>query len=102
MLPLYLDSPMASKATEVFRHHPEAYDEETAELLRHGDTPLDYPNQTETRKLPDSQAIAHAPRPYMIVASNGMLTGGRVLGHLRLLIDDPNATILFLGYPGEG
>src|SRR6185295_13108168 len=61
-----------------------------------------YPNQTETRKLPDSQAIAHATRPYMIVASNGMLTGGRVLGHLRNLIGDPDATLLFVGYQGEG
>lgn len=102
LLPLYLDSPMASKATDVFRRHPEAYDEETAKLLRDGDTPLDYPNQTETRKLPASQAIAHATRPYMIVASNGMLTGGRVLGHLRNLIGDPDAVLLFVGYQGEG
>jgi metallo-beta-lactamase family protein len=102
MLPLYLDSPMASKATEVFRHHPEAYDEETAALLRSGDTPLDYPRQVETRNLKDSQAIAHAPRPYMIVASNGMLTGGRVVGHLRNLVDDPDAVLLFVGYQGEG
>jgi metallo-beta-lactamase family protein len=50
----------------------------------------------------DSQKIEHARRPYMIVASNGMLTGGRVLGHLRLLIDDPKATLLFVGYQGEG
>ena len=55
-----------------------------------------------TRDVQDSQAIAPAPRPYMIVASNGMLTGGRVLGHLRNLIGDPNATILFVGYQGEG
>jgi Cft2 family RNA processing exonuclease len=102
LLPLYLDSPMASKATDVFRHHPEAYDEETAKLLRQGETPLDYPLQTETRKLEDSQAIAHATRPYMIVASNGMLTGGRVLGHLRNLIGDPDAVLLFVGYQGEG
>src|SRR4029077_5958442 len=43
-----------------------------------------------------------AKRPYMIVASNGMLTGGRVVGHLRHLIDDPTATILFVAYQGEG
>jgi metallo-beta-lactamase family protein len=93
---------MASKATDIFRHHPEAYDDETAKLLADGETPLDYPNQTETRKLAESQAIATAPRPYMIVASNGMLTGGRVLGHLRNLIGDPDAVLLFVGYQGEG
>ncbi len=102
LLPLYLDSPMASKASDIYRNHPEYYDEETAKLLREGDTPLDYPNQTITRDVKQSQAIAQAPRPYMIVASNGMLTGGRVVGHLRNLIDDPSATILFVGYQGEG
>ena len=102
LLPLYLDSPMASKASDIYRHHPEYYDEETAKLLREGDTPLDYPNQTITNDVKASQAIEHAPRPYMIVASNGMLTGGRVVGHLRWLIDDPGATILFVGYQGEG
>jgi metallo-beta-lactamase family protein len=102
LLPLYLDSPMASKASDIYRHHPEYYDEETAELLRSGDTPLDYPNQTVTNDVKASQAIERAPRPYMIVASNGMLTGGRVVGHLRHLIGDPAATILFVGYQGEG
>jgi metallo-beta-lactamase family protein len=102
LLPLYLDSPMASKASDIYRHHPDYYDEETAALLRTGATPLDYPNQTITNDVKASQAIATAPRPYMIVASNGMLTGGRVVGHLRNLIDDPNATILFVGYQGEG
>ena len=102
LLPLFLDSPMASKASDVYRHHPDYYDEETAKLLRDGASPLDYPNQTVTNDVKASQAIAKSPRPYMIVASNGMLTGGRVVGHLRNLIDDPTATILFVGYQGEG
>ena len=102
LLPLYLDSPMASKASDIYRRHPDYYDEETAKLLRGGETPLDYPNQIVTNDLKASQAITRAPRPYMIVASNGMLTGGRVVGHLRNLIDDPTATILFVGYQGEG
>ncbi|HZM73833.1 MAG TPA: MBL fold metallo-hydrolase [Candidatus Polarisedimenticolia bacterium] len=102
LLPLFLDSPMASKATEIYRHHPDYYDEETRKLVMEGETPLDYPNQTLTNDFKQSQAIQRAPRPYMIVASNGMLTGGRVVGHLRELIDDPVATILFVGYQGEG
>ena len=102
LLPLYLDSPMASKASDIYRHHPDYYDAETAELLRSGATPLDYPNQIVTNDVKASQAIERAPRPYMIVASNGMLTGGRIVGHLRHLIDDPSATILFVGYQGEG
>lgn len=102
LLPLYLDSPMASKASDIYRRHPEYYDEETAKLLRGGASPLDYPNQIVTNEASASKAIARAPRPYLIVASNGMLTGGRVVNHLRNLIGDPSATILFVGYQGEG
>jgi metallo-beta-lactamase family protein len=101
-LPLYLDSPMASKASDIYRRHAEYFDDETRALLASGDTPLDYPNQVVVTDMAQSTAIAKAPRPYMIVASNGMLTGGRVVGHLRNLIDDPAATILFVGYQGEG
>jgi metallo-beta-lactamase family protein len=102
LLPLYLDSPMASKASDIYRRHPDDYDEETAKLLREGASPLDYPHQIITNDVKQSLAIEQAPRPYMIVASNGMLTGGRVVGHLRWLIDDPGATMLFVGYQGEG
>ncbi len=101
-LPLYLDSPMATRASDVYRRHAEYFDETTRALLQGGDTPLDYPRQHIVRDVEESRAIAHAPRPYMIVAANGMLTGGRVVGHLRNLIDDPAATILFVGYQGEG
>jgi metallo-beta-lactamase family protein len=101
-LPLYLDSPMASKASDIYRRHADYFDEDARRLLQSGETPLDYPNQIETRDVHDSEKIAQAQRPYMIVASNGMLTGGRVLGHLRNLIGDPAATLLFVGYQGEG
>jgi metallo-beta-lactamase family protein len=93
---------MASKASDIYRRHPEDYDLETAKLLRDGASPLDYPSQVVTNEVTASRAIARAPRPYMIIASNGMLTGGRVVSHLRNLIDDPSATIMFVGYQGEG
>ena len=101
-LPLYLDSPMATKATGIYRRYSRYFDEETARLLQEGATPLDYPAQVVINTPKESQAIQFAARPYMIVASNGMLTGGRVVGHLRNLIDDPKATLLFVGYQGEG
>ena len=101
-LPLYLDSPMASKASDIYRRHPDYYDQETHDLLATEGSPLDYPHQVVVNDFQASQAIAKAPRPYMIVASNGMLTGGRVVGHLRNLIDDPRAVILFVGYQGQG
>jgi metallo-beta-lactamase family protein len=101
-LPLYLDSPMASKATAIYRRHPEYYDADMRELLAKREDPLDYPYAQITNDIESSRAISKAPRPYMIVASNGMLTGGRVVNHLRELIDDPTATLLFVGYQGEG
>ena len=101
-LPLYLDSPMASKATEVYVQHPETYDEETGELLRRGDSPLKYPGQQFTDSVQESKAIRHANRPFMVVASSGMLTGGRVMHHLKDFLPDPRSTLLFIGYQGEG
>ena len=101
-LPLFLDSPMATKATEIYRGHSTYFDAETSALLAEGESPLDYPRSTVTRKGDASRAIESSPRPYMIVSSNGMLTGGRVLYHLSRIVDDPTATLLFVGYQGEG
>ncbi len=101
-LPLYLDSPMARAASDIYRAHPDYFDAETSKLLTSGNTPLDYPHQVIVRTATESAAVRKAPRPYMVVASNGMLTGGRIVNHLRDLIDDPAAVILFVGYQGEG
>jgi metallo-beta-lactamase family protein len=101
-LPLYLDSPMANTASDIYRAHPEAYDEETAALLAAHESPLDYPGQHVVRSAEESSRIARATPPYVVVASNGMLTGGRSVGHAERLLDDPTATILFVGYQGEG
>ena len=101
-LPLYLDSPMASKATDIYRRHSEYFDDETRALLTAHEEPLDYPGAIVTNDPARSRAIHDTNRPYMIVASNGMLTGGRVLAHLRDLVSDPAATLLFVGYQGEG
>ncbi len=99
---LFLDSPMASKASAIYKKHVDYYDPETLEDLHAGEPPLGYPNQQETSQPQDSERVARAKRPYVIVASNGMLTGGRVLNHLRDVIGDSRCTILFVGYQGEG
>jgi metallo-beta-lactamase family protein len=101
-VPLYLDSPMASLASDIYRRYPGFYDEETSRLLEAGETPLDYPGAQVTNTAEQSRAIADASRPMIIVSSSGMLTGGRVVHHLRDLIDDPDALLLFVGYQGEG
>ena len=101
-VPLYLDSPMASRATKVYHDHPETYDAETAALLRSGDSPLDYPGQEFTDSVEQSKAIRTAKRPFIVVASSGMLTGGRIMHHLKDFLPDPKCTLLFIGYQGEG
>jgi metallo-beta-lactamase family protein len=101
-LPLYLDSPMARHASDIYRSHPEAYDDETATLLRDHQSPLDYPGQHVVQTVQESEAIGRATPPYIVVASNGMLTGGRSIGHAQRLLPDPSSTILFVGYQGEG
>jgi metallo-beta-lactamase family protein len=101
-VPLYLDSPMASRATSVYHDHPETYDEDTAALLRSGDSPLEYPGQQFTDTVEESKSIRHAKRPIMVVASSGMLTGGRIMHHLKDFLPDPKCTLLFIGYQGEG
>jgi metallo-beta-lactamase family protein len=98
---LYLDSPMASKASTIYREHRDYYDPETLALLDKGEGPIDFPNSQETPLAVDSEKIDSSQRPYVLVASNGMLTGGRVLNHLRTLIGDTKAMILFVGYQGE-
>jgi metallo-beta-lactamase family protein len=101
-LPLYLDSPMASRASDVYLRHPEDYDEETAAMLRSGDSPLIYPGETYTNEVDQSKGIRSQPRPLMVVASSGMLTGGRIMHHLKDFLPDPACTLLFIGYQGEG
>jgi metallo-beta-lactamase family protein len=99
---LYLDSPMASKASAIYREHTDCYDADTLALLHKGEGPIDFPNAQETPLPGQSEKIRTSRRPYVIVASNGMLTGGRVLNHLRSLVGDTRAMIMFVGYQGEG
>jgi metallo-beta-lactamase family protein len=101
-IPLFLDSPMAKGASGIYRAHPEAYDEETAGILAAHEAPLDFPGQHVVQRVEESRAIARAQPPYAIVASNGMLTGGRSVAHAERLLGDPSATVLFVGYQGEG
>ena len=101
-MPLFVDSPMACEASDVYLRHPEGYDAETLALLQSGDSPLVYPGQECTPSVESSKAIMGSPRPFILVSASGMLTGGRILHHLKDLLPDPRATLLFIGYQGEG
>jgi len=101
-VPMYLDSPMAQKATDIYRRYPSYYDAETRALIASNDPPLDYPGATVTASGKESAAISQAPRPFLVIASNGMITGGRIVQHVKELIGDPGMTLLFVGYQGQG
>ena len=101
-LPLYLDSPMATKASDVYRAHLDYFDEGARALIARNDNLLDYPNAIVTSSAKESLAIEQAARPLMVVASNGMITGGRIVQHVKALIGDPGMTLLFVGYQGDG
>jgi metallo-beta-lactamase family protein len=102
-LPLYLDSPMATGATEIYRKYTDYFDEDARALLARGGSPFDYPGAVLVRDGKASAALdTDAPRPFGIVAGNGMITGGRIVQHVKAFIGDPGMTLLFVGYQGEG
>ncbi len=99
--PIYVDSPLAVTATEVFERHPECYDAETrTRIENHGD-PFGIRRMTYVRTVEESMALNTAPGPFLILSASGMMEGGRVLHHLRNGIGDPRNAILIVGFQAE-
>ncbi len=102
-LPIYVDSPLAINVTEVFRMHPECYDEEISGFIKSdpdGDA-FGFSRLTYVRDTEASKALNERNDPAIIIAASGMCEAGRVLHHLRHHLDDPRATIAFVGYQAE-
>jgi metallo-beta-lactamase family protein len=99
---VFLDSPMAISATEIFRQHPECYDEESAALLKAKHDPFQLPNLHITRDVGDSMAINRITSGAVILAGSGMCSGGRVRHHLKHHLWRKNASIIFVGYAAKG
>jgi metallo-beta-lactamase family protein len=99
-IPIYVDSPLASRATEVFRLHPETYDIEIREfLLEDADNnPFGFPTLHYTNTVQDSKNLNKLSGPAVIISASGMMEGGRILHHLRNRISDPRNTILITGW----
>ncbi|NLW84274.1 MAG: MBL fold metallo-hydrolase [Phycisphaerae bacterium] len=98
----FLDSPMAVKVTEVFRKHPELYDEKMAQLVMRNESPFSFQGLKLVQSTSESKAINHIRGTIMIIAGSGMCTGGRVKHHLVNNITRPESTILFVGYQANG
>lgn len=100
-VPIYVDSPLAVGATEIFRLHPECFNEEVYRFLFEKRDPFGFENLTLIRKVNDSKALNDLHEPAIIISASGMCEAGRVLHHLRNHIEDPKNTVLFVGYCAE-
>lgn len=100
-LPVYLDSPMAVSATQIFRRHRECFDEETWAVLAAGRDPFDLPGLAIVRDAAESMALKQV-RGAVIIAGSGMCTGGRIRHHLRHNLWRREASVVFVGYAAEG
>lgn len=100
-VPVYLDSPLAVKVTDVFRLHPEALRREVRERISSGDSPFDFPGLRYVSSVEESMELDLATAPAIIIAGSGMCEGGRVLHHLRATIEDPRTTVAIVGYQAE-
>lgn len=96
-IPIYVDSPMASEATEVYRRHPECYDREASEWLERDDI-LGFRRLRYIESVEESKRLNHIKTPCVIIASSGMVEAGRILHHLIHGIGNPRNTILIVGY----
>ncbi|WP_018125436.1 MBL fold metallo-hydrolase RNA specificity domain-containing protein [Desulfovibrio oxyclinae] len=101
-MPVYLDSPLAIRATEVFRNHPEFFDEQTMGYIENGENPLDLPNLRLTLSTDESIAINNTPGPAVVISASGMANAGRIKHHLRHNLWRPGASVVFVGYQGVG
>lgn len=101
-LPVFLDSPMAISATQIFQRHPECFDQETSGIFKSGQDPFMFPGLHFTRETADSMAINNIAGGSMIIAGSGMCTGGRIKHHLKHNLWDRNNTIIFVGFAAYG
>ena len=100
--PVYVDSPLAISATEVFKENTDLFDEEIRQEILRGDNPLEFPNLKFTRTADESKALNENPQPSVIISASGMCEVGRIKHHLKHNLWNPNSTILFVGYQAPG
>ncbi len=101
-IPVYIDSPLAISATEIFRSNPQCFDEETIKILNSGDNPLDFPNLTFTKTSEESKLLSQDQRGAIIISASGMCNAGRIQYHLQNNLYRPESSVVFVGYQAEG
>lgn len=99
--PIFVDSPLAINATEVFRAHPEDYDAAACDFVDAGKDPFGFGRLKYVRTAEESKTLNGLRVPYLVIAASGMCEGGRVLHHLKNSIEDPRNMVLITGYQAE-
>jgi metallo-beta-lactamase family protein len=99
---VFVDSPMALSATELYRRHREAFDDEAWAIINRGDKPLDFPDLRFTRTAQESAALNPLDGGVIIISASGMCTGGRILHHLRHNLPRPGTCVIFVGFQAKG
>ena len=101
-MPVFIDSPLAISATEVFRKNLECYDEEARSYIQNGDNPLDFPGLSFSRTADESRALNERDDSIIIISASGMCDAGRIKHHLKHNLWRRESTILFVGYQAQG
>jgi metallo-beta-lactamase family protein len=101
-IPIYIDSPLAISATEIFKRNSDCFDQETKDLLAGGADPLSLPEMIYTRSTEESRAINSDPRPGIIISASGMCDSGRIQHHLKHHLWQESSHIVIIGYQAEG
>ena len=99
---VYIDSPMANAATEVFKKNAQVFDEDTKDYISRGDNPLEFENLKFTRSTEESQWLNMDKEPKVIISASGMCEAGRIRHHLKHNLWDERNSIIFVGYQAEG
>ena len=101
-IPVYVDSPLAISATEVFKENMNLFNEETQTIINEGDNPLEFAGLKFTRTADESKALNASQESSIIISASGMCEVGRIKHHLKHHLWEPNSTILFVGYQAPG
>ncbi|MEI7452497.1 MAG: MBL fold metallo-hydrolase [Candidatus Falkowbacteria bacterium] len=101
-VPMFLDSPLAIKAVDIYKNYEELYNENSRHIVKSGDDIFNFPGLKYTSSKSDSIAINHAMKPKVILSSSGMCVGGRVPYHLKMNLADPNSYVLLVAYQSPG